>query len=105
MTASHKRSCCRWRNVRRLVVWFFDRSGSLQTQRLEINRRFGRVYEELGVVQTSGDAAFARHQDKPLLTSVVAFGTETSFLIDKPTDDLTLIKDAVAIDHAGRQRH
>ncbi len=90
-----------------LVVWFFDRSGSLQTQRTEVNRHFNRIYEELGVVQTRGDRHFARHQDKPLLTSVVAFGADTQFLIDQPTDDVPSIRravDSITQDDSGIER-
>ena len=79
-----------------LVVWFFDRSGSLQMQRAEINQRFHRVYDELGVIEASGDAAFVRHADKPLLTSVVSFGSRVDFPVDQPTDDLPMIQEAVA---------
>jgi hypothetical protein len=89
-----------------LVVWFFDRSGSLQTQRESILRRFNRVYQELGVVQTGDNRAF-RHRDTPLLTAVVAFGADANFLIDEPTDELPLIKRAVesiTLDESGIER-
>jgi hypothetical protein len=79
-----------------LVVWFFDRSGSLEPERAEIIERFDRVYKELGVVEASGNPAFKQHDDKPLLTSVVAFGQEVNFLTPKPTDDVAAIKSAVA---------
>ena len=71
-----------------LVVWFFDQSGSLESQRAEINKRFERIYEELGVVQAAGNAAFKRHSSKPLLTAAVAFGQKVTFLTQKPTDDV-----------------
>jgi hypothetical protein len=76
-----------------LVVWMFDQSGSMQTQREAAHKRFDQVYKELGL---SRALASARLVDKPLLTSVVAFGREISFPIDKPTDDLEAIKQAVA---------
>ena len=79
-----------------LVVWLFDQSGSLERQRDEISKRFGRIYDELGVIEASGKEAFARHEDKPLLTSVVEFGQNVTFLTPKPTDDIDEIKDAVA---------
>lgn len=78
-----------------LVVWLFDQSGSLQLQRASIDKRFDRIYEELGVIETSGNEAFRRHADKPLLTSVVAFGERVTFRTAKPTDDLNEIKTAV----------
>ncbi len=79
-----------------LVVWFFDQSGSLETERAEITDRFDRVYEELGVIEASGNPAFKQHDDKPLLTSVVGFGQQVKFLTPKPTDDVAAIKSAVA---------
>ncbi|MEX2114954.1 MAG: vWA domain-containing protein [Pirellulales bacterium] len=79
-----------------LVVWFFDQSGSLESERGEIIERFDRVYEELGVVEASGNPAFKQHDDKPLLSAVVAFGQQINFLTSKPTDDVEAIKSSVA---------
>jgi hypothetical protein len=88
-----------------LVVWLFDQSGSLTRQRAEINERFDRIYDELGVIEAAGNPAFARHDDKPLLTSVVGFGQKVNFLIDKPTDDLAAIKNAgMELDDSGTER-
>ena len=78
-----------------LVVWMFDQSGSLARQRQAINDRFDRIYEELGVIEASGNPAFAKHEDKPLLTSVVAFGKNVTLLTEKETDNLAEIKAAV----------
>lgn len=78
-----------------LVVWLFDKSGSLERQRAEIIKRFERIYDELGVIQASGNPAFKKHADKPLLTSVVEFGQNVAFLTPKPTDDVEEIKAAV----------
>jgi von Willebrand factor type A domain len=78
-----------------LVVWLFDQSGSLQMQRASIDKRFDRIYQELGLIEASGNEAFKRHADKPLLTSVVAFGERVTFRIPQPTDDLAEIKAAV----------
>src|SRR6185295_4279754 len=71
-----------------LVVWFFDQSGSLESQRAGINQRFERIYEELGVVQASNNAAFKRHDSKPLLSAAIAFGEKVNFLTQKPTDSV-----------------
>ena len=90
-----------------LVVWVFDQSGSLTRQRKEIIERFDRVYEELGVIEASGNEAFKKHEDKPLLTSVVAFGDKVSLLTKKPTDNIGEIKKAVAgieEDDSGNER-
>jgi hypothetical protein len=76
-----------------LVVWIFDQSASLQPQREEIHARFDRVYEELGVLQERGNDAFVKHDaDAPLLTSVVSFGQDVTFLTPKPSNDLPAIK-------------
>lgn len=79
-----------------LVVWLFDQSASLTRQREEIHDRFDRIYEELGVIEAAGNEAFAKHDKKPLLTSVVAFGSTATLLTKKPTDNITEIKEAIA---------
>lgn len=76
-----------------LVVWFFDQSGSMQIQRDAVASRFENVYKELGL---SKAIAPKGPTDQPLLSAVVAFGKDISFVIDKPTDDLNLIRSAVA---------
>lgn len=78
-----------------LVVWLFDRSPSLARERAAINERFDRIYDELGVIEASGNPAFAKHEDKPLLTSVMAFGESIDLLTKQPTDSLPEIKAAV----------
>ena len=78
-----------------LVVWFFDRSGSLSSQRDVVQQRFNRVYEELGTIESSDNESFSKHDDKPLLTSVVAFGEQVDFPFKTPTDDLDQIRSAV----------
>lgn len=78
-----------------LVIWLFDQSGSLSSQREEIAKRFDRVYDELGVIEAAGRPEFARHEDKPLLTSVAAFGERVQLVTDEPTDDVADIKSAV----------
>lgn len=77
-----------------LVVWMFDRSGSMQAQRSAINRRFERIYKELGA---SHLVAGANKKDAPLLSSVVAFGKEATFLTPEPTDDLAEVQNAVTL--------
>ncbi len=78
-----------------LVVWLFDQSGSLARQRDSIRKRFEQIYKELGVIQANGSPVFEQYEDKPLLTSVVAFGKAVTLLVDKPTDDLEVITKAV----------
>jgi len=79
-----------------LVVWLFDQSLSLTHQREEIYNRFDRIYEELGVIEASGNPAFKKHDDKPLLSSVMAFGDKVEFMTDKPTDSITELKEAIS---------
>jgi hypothetical protein len=76
------------------VLWLFDQSGSLKPQRDSIAKRFDKIYDELGVIKASGNAAF-KHDEKPLLTSVASFGKSVDLLTPKATDDLTEIKSAV----------
>jgi hypothetical protein len=91
-----------------LVVWLFDQSGSLLRQREMIRKRFDRIYEELGIVQQSGSQVFAKHaEERPLLSSIMAFGQHVSFRTKKPTDNLQLIKQLVAeipLDDSGIER-
>ncbi len=79
-----------------LVVWMFDESASLLTQREEISARFDKVYEELAMMQAAGNESFAKHGDTPLLTHVVGFGRELHHLTYRPTDDLEEIQNAIA---------
>ena len=90
-----------------LVVWIFDQSMSLSKQRAAIRKRMDRIYEELGVIEASNHPGFAKHDDKPLLTSVVAFGERFSLRTPKPTDQMGEIKTAIASipdDQSGEER-
>ena len=78
-----------------LVVWLFDQTASLIPQRKAIRDRFNRIYDELGVVEASGNDNFVKHESKPLLSSVVAFGAGMQYVTKKPTDNLTELKQAV----------
>lgn len=81
-----------------LVVWLFDRSGSLTGQREEVVDRFDRVYEQLGVAATRGALRSREEDDEdeaPLLTAVASFGTTVEFMTESPTADLNAIKEAV----------
>jgi len=92
-----------------LVVWLFDQSLSLSQQRQEIHDRFDRIYEELGVIEAAENPAFAKHDDKPLLTQVVAFGDKVVPLIEEEegSDNLAEIKQVVRdmkVDETGNER-
>lgn len=78
-----------------LVVWVFDQTASLRKQREQIHDRLDRIYRELGVLEASQNEAFQRHKDKPLLASVVSFGSQVTFRMKEPTDNLADIKKAI----------
>ena len=77
-------------------MWLFDQSASLIRQRAEIEKRFDRIYRELGLLEAAGSGAFAKHDDIPLLTQVYAFGQDSGPMLEKPTDDVEEIKAAVS---------
>ncbi|MDX1948033.1 MAG: VWA domain-containing protein, partial [Pirellulaceae bacterium] len=79
-----------------LVVWLFDGTASLIPQRQAIRDRFERIHKELGIIEASGNDAFTKHDSKPLLSSVIAFGSGIELKTKKPTDSLTEMKEAVA---------
>ena len=79
-----------------LVVWLMDGTASLVPQRKAIHDRFERIYEELGIIEAAGNDAFARHEDKPLLSSVISFGSGMQLMTKKPTDNVAELKQAVA---------
>jgi hypothetical protein len=78
-----------------LVVWCFDQTASLIPQRNAIHDRFDRIYKELGIIEAAGDEAFTKHEDKPLLSSIVAFGSGIHLMTKEPTDNLAELKKAV----------
>lgn len=90
-----------------LVVWLFDQSASLLRQRQEIHDRLERVYDELGLIKSAGNSAFSKHAETPLLSTVVAFGQNHTFLTKRPTENLAEIKEAIAsvsLDETGVER-
>jgi hypothetical protein len=78
-----------------LVVWLFDQTASLIPQRQAIRDRFSKIYDELGIVEATGNDAFAKHDSKPLISSVVGFGNSIKYMTEKPTDNLGELKKAV----------
>ena len=79
-----------------LVVWLFDSTASLIPQRKAIHDRFERIYQELGIIEAAGNKAFIKHEDKPLLSSVLAFGSGLQLMTKKPTDNLAELEQAVS---------
>jgi hypothetical protein len=80
-----------------LVAWLFDASVSLSRRREEIRKRFDRIYEELGIVQDQRRKNPSRTQleGERLLTSVISFGEKIQMMTERPTADLTEIRDAI----------
>lgn len=70
-----------------LVVWIFDASLSLTERREKIAQRFERIYTELEELGANQSAA--------LLTGVVGVGEKTSFLLDKPSNEVAKIRKAI----------
>jgi hypothetical protein len=91
-----------------LVVWMFDQSGSLQQQRRDIRGRFDRIYTELGIAQDSGAKGFQNDQsEKPLLTSIIGFGSQVKLFTENPIDDLDEIKrivEEMEVDTTGEEK-
>ncbi|MEL7264893.1 MAG: vWA domain-containing protein, partial [Planctomycetota bacterium] len=99
-----------------LVCWLFDQSGSLTRQRAEIRQRFDRIYEELGIIEASGQSPAFNGQDSgddkqknteaPLLTSIVGFGDRVALFTEEPTAELSEIKsvvDGIPVDSTGNE--
>ena len=78
-----------------LVVWIFDQTASLIPQREAIHDRFDKIYQELGIIEAAGAKQFQQHDDRPLLSSVVAFGKGLTLMTKEPTDSLEDLKGAV----------
>ena len=75
-----------------LVVWLLDASGSITDQRLAVAKRLKRIYGELDALQNTDQ--IPRHE-LPLLSGVVSFGAQTTFLTPNPTEDVQAIHDAI----------
>lgn len=76
---------------RTLVVWAFDASGSLVSERERLNKYIDGVYEH--VLQLDKDQ-LAEHDG--LLTAVVSFGKDRKILTPEPTSDRQVITSAIA---------
>ena len=74
-----------------LVVWAFDASGSLASERQRLTKYIDGVYEHVLRSDAEGRAG-----DEGLLTTVVAFGQERKVLMPEPTADRKAIAAAIA---------
>jgi hypothetical protein len=68
-----------------LVVWLIDASGSVVPQRQALVKRLRRIYGELGALESAGQLP---RLEQPLLSGVVLFGAQTTFLTKEPTDKI-----------------
>jgi hypothetical protein len=75
-----------------LVVWMIDASGSVVPQRQALVKRLKRIYGELGALESAGQVP---RLQQPLLSGVVLFGAETTFLTKEPTDKIEDVMEAI----------
>lgn len=83
-----------------LVVWAMDQSESMQDDRDEIMARIGRVYQELGLAQSTNADSNA------LLTGVISYGAATVLHTPQPTSKVPEIEaafKAVPVDPSGAE--
>jgi hypothetical protein len=78
-----------------MVVWLFDESASLITQRQEIRGRIDKIYRELNAMAGNGREEFTKHGDKPLLSMVYGFGSNLHRMLPDPSDDTDVLLDAI----------
>ncbi|NQV28235.1 MAG: VWA domain-containing protein [Rhodopirellula sp.] len=86
-----------------LLVWMLDGSGSIAKQKEIIAKRLRRVYGELDALQKTDQ--IPRHE-MPLLSGVVSFGAQTTFLTENPTEKFETILAAIQnspVDPSGRE--
>lgn len=74
---------------RTLVVWAFDASGSLVSEREKLRKHIEEVYNHIGQAGSSGS-----FETSGLRTAVVAFGQDRR-IIAEPTDDLGIVSSAI----------
>ncbi|MFO0958629.1 MAG: vWA domain-containing protein [Isosphaeraceae bacterium] len=75
---------------RTLVVWAFDASGSLQSEREKIRKHIEEVYNHIGQAGSSGS-----FETSGLRTAVVGFGQDRKILAE-PTEDPSAVSSAIA---------
>jgi len=80
---------------RTLVVWLFDRSPSLITQRTQILEQLREVYTGQGGLSLEHKVAFADHSQKALLTQVAAFGQNYEQALTVPVSTFQPVERAI----------
>ncbi|MEZ6093192.1 MAG: vWA domain-containing protein [Pirellulaceae bacterium] len=87
-----------------MVVWLFDESASLITQRAEIRSRIDKIYRELERMAGNGSPEFTKHGDQPLLSMVYGFGGNLHKMLPDPTertDEILKAIDQIQRDESG----
>lgn len=80
----------RLENGRTLVVWAFDASRSLEAERKRLSAHIAAIYEHIRQLDQNRLSL-----DGGLLTMVVAFGQNRSAAFPKPTEDISVIRNAI----------
>lgn len=75
-----------------LVAWMVDASGSVVPQRQALIKRLKRIYGELDALDKHG---LVPRMEQPLLSGVVLFGAQTTFITKEPTDKIEDVINAI----------
>lgn len=81
------------RDNQMIVVWLFDASKSLESDRKEIADNFHKIYEELEIAKEQADRKNQKYNS--LETVVCGFGADVKKLVPKPTADVKEIRAAI----------
>lgn len=87
-----------------MAVWLFDRSDSMKDDQKDIAAKFGKIYEELQIVQKKDEKIKSRLQDQPLQTVIAAYGNSFAELTKEPTNDIKKVQEAIGkitVDESG----
>lgn len=76
-----------------LAVWLFDASNSLTDDRVEINKQFSKIYQELNIAKE--EANVRKQKFESIETMIAMFGKEVTPLMREPSGDLKLIREAI----------
>jgi hypothetical protein len=77
-----------------LLVWLVDQSPSATDQRNDFAGELPTMYSELNVARQAG-AAGDDVESAPLLSAVVAYGKEATFVLEEPSGNLADVESAV----------
>lgn len=76
-----------------IVVWLFDSTESLRSDRQEIAENFNKIYEELNIARQQAEQRKERYH--ALETVICSFGEAVRKITPRPTADLKEIKEAI----------